>query len=271
MGKVKKDSLGDRMKTYEMASRTYLTRRTPVIIRADGCHFHTFTRGFAKPFDEFFSMAMIDTMKDLCENIQNVVLGYTQSDEITLVMCDYKNIDTSAWFDNQVQKICSVTAALTTLFFRKNFVKQLNNWIGDSIEDKSFLEKYYRALDKGAYFDARCFNIPKEEVCNNLIWRQQDCERNSIQSLAQSLYPHKELQGLNCKQLQDKMFTEKNINWNNLVTYLKRGSCAIKKPRLSNINNEYGSWTIDFNIPIFTQDRDYIESRINFFTEDKND
>ena len=146
MGKITKDSLGDRMKTYEMASRTYLTRRTPVIIRCDGCHFHTFTRGFAKPFDEFFSMAMIDTMKDLCENIQNIVLGYTQSDEITLVMCDYKNIDTSAWFDNQVQKICSVTAALATLFFQKNFAKQLDKWqkeVAIRVDDLDFLEKYY--------------------------------------------------------------------------------------------------------------------------------
>lgn len=264
MGKITKDSLGDRMKTYEAVPKNYLTRRTPVIIRIDGCHFHTFTRSFAKPFDEFFSMAMAETMKNLCENIQNVVLGYTQSDEITLVMCDYKNIDTSAWFDNQVQKICSVSAALATLFFQRNFIEQLNKWQQIFPNSVEFLEKYYKALDNGAYFDARCFNIPKEEVCNNLIWRQQDCVRNSIQSLSQSLYSHKELQGLNCKQLQDKMFTEKGINWNDLATYLKRGSCAIKKPRLSNINGEYGSWTIDFNIPIFTQDRAYIEDRINF-------
>lgn len=259
-----KMSLGDRMKNYEMVSRSYLIRRMPVIVRLDMCHAHTFTRSFAKPFDEFFSMAMAETMKNLCENIQNVVLGYTQSDEITLVMCDYKNIDTSAWFDNQVQKICSVSAALATLFFQKNFTEKLNEFQQLCPDSVDFLEKYYKALDKGAYFDARCFNIPKEEVCNNLIWRQQDCVRNSIQSLSQSLYPHKELQGLNCKQLQDKMFTEKGINWNDLTTYLKRGSCAIKREFVAPNDEINNKWVIDFNIPVFTQDRAYIEDRINF-------
>lgn len=252
-------TLGERMKTYEMASRTYLTRRTPVIIRIDGCHFHTFTRKFAKPFDEFFSMSMMQTTKRLCENIQNTVLGYTQSDEITLVMCDYKKIDTSAWFDDQVQKICSVSASMAATFFHQEFIKQLDNYykLSSSEYTIELLEKYYKALDKGVYFDSRCFNIPKEEVCNNLIWRQQDCERNSIQGLAQSLYSHKDLQHLSCKQLQDKMFTEKGINWNDLATYLKRGTCVIKK-------EGYDGWIVDTDIPIFTQNRDYIESRIVF-------
>lgn len=77
-------------------------------------------------------------------------------------------------------------------------------------------------------FDARAFTVPIEEVNNCLLWRQQDATRNSIQALAQSLYPHKELQGINTKALQDKMFSEKGINWNDLPTKQKRGSCCRK-------------------------------------------
>ena len=33
---MRNDNLGDRMKTYENVTRTYLTRRTPIIIRIDG-------------------------------------------------------------------------------------------------------------------------------------------------------------------------------------------------------------------------------------------
>ena len=113
---MSKDSLGDRMKLYyENRSKTYLTRRTPVIIRLDGCHFHTFTRGFAKPFDKRLVEAMQETMLELCKTIQGCVLGYTQSDEITLVLVDYKALDTDAWFDYSVQKLCSVSAAMATL------------------------------------------------------------------------------------------------------------------------------------------------------------
>ena len=105
---MRNDNLGDRMKTYENVTRTYLTRRTPVIIRIDGKAFRSFTRGFEKPFDSVLVEAMQQTMKYLCENIEGCVLGYTQSDEITLVLCDYKKLTSQAWFDNYIQKICSV-------------------------------------------------------------------------------------------------------------------------------------------------------------------
>lgn len=254
-----KDSLGDRMKNYEKASRAYLTRRTPVIVRLDGAHYHSFTRGFHRPFDDVLINAMQLTMLDLCKNIQNCVLAYTQSDEISLILCDYKKRDTSAWFDNQVQKICSTSAALATIFFNRNFeaiIKKLNSLGYFYNENKEIYEK---ALKKNPTFDSRCFNLPKEEVCNYLIWRQQDATRNSIQMAAQSMFSHKELQGLSCNDLQNLMFTEKNFNWNTLPCEKRRGSCAIKI---------FNGWWIDANIPIFTENRDYIESRIMFNGDD---
>jgi tRNA(His) 5'-end guanylyltransferase len=257
----KKDSLGDRMKTYESVSKSYLTRKTPVIIRLDGCHFHTFTKGFIKPFDSIMKISMQKTMKYLCSNIMGCVLGYTQSDEITLVLCDYKKIDTQAWFDNQVQKICSVSASMATFAFNKYFSQTVyeTRTLPIEIDDPiGYITKMKKAVENGATFDSRCFNIPKEEVCNCLIWRQLDATRNSIQSLAQSLFSHKELQGLNCDKLQDKIFTERGINWNNIETTNKRGSCCIYTD---------DGWIIDNEIPIFTQDRNYIESRIIFKDE----
>ena len=113
-------TLGDRMKNnYENITRYYLTRRMPVIIRLDGRSFHTFTRGFKKPFDDILVKTMQDTMKYLCENIQGCVLGYTQSDEISLVLTDYAEITTEAWFGNNLQKMCSVSASMATVAFNK--------------------------------------------------------------------------------------------------------------------------------------------------------
>lgn len=267
----KNDNLGNRMKTYENVTRDYLTRRIPVIIRLDGCHFHTFTKGFDKPFDELFCETMQTTMKYLCENIQNCVLGYTQSDEITLVLCDYKKLDTAAWFDNNIQKICSVSASMASAAFNQAFKDNTidlmyecccdpdDNNLGDEIIHER-KDDYDRCINiylekKPAFFDSRVFNLPKEEVCNCLIWRQQDATRNSIQGLGQKHFSHKELQGKKCNDIQDMLMLEKNINWNNVPTRFKRGSCCIK--------TENG-WIIDNEIPIFTQNRDYIESRIIF-------
>lgn len=271
MSKVKKDSIGDRMKCYEAVSKTYLMRRTPVIIRLDGKAFHTFTRGLDKPFDDVFVKLMQNTMLDLCNEIQGCVLGYTQSDEITLVLIDYQNRDTCAWFDNQVQKMVSISSSLATLFFNKHLSEFLRDLEDDMeaadyhIPNANSYKKnealWCRWIDKEykAVFDSRVFNIPQYEVINNLIWRQQDATRNSINSVAQSLFPHKDIQGINVKDIQNKMLTEKDVNWNNYPVHLKRGCCAIK--------NSDGKWVIDLNIPIFTEDRDYI-NKLVFLEED---
>lgn len=269
----KKDSLGDRMKQYEAIPKNFLMKKNPVIIRLDGKAFHTFTRGFEKPFDEAIELAMETTMLRLCQNIQGCVLGYTQSDEITLVLCDYQKVDTDAWFEYNVEKMCSVAASMATLYFFKALCQYRDElWESNDISFSDKIDLINRKLEIGAYFDARCFNVPKEEVVNCLIWRQQDATRNSIQALAQNFYSQKQLSGLKCSQLQDKMFTEKGVNWNDLTTYQKRGACAVKRMMKKKVTLKDGSstiierpkWIIDLNIPIFTQDRDYINSLLTF-------
>ena len=249
-------SLGDRMKEYEAVPKNFLTRRTPVIMRLDGKCFHSFTKGLDKPFDFLFIESMQYTMLELCENIQGAVLGYTQSDEITIVLQDYKNIDTDAWFGYNVQKMVSIASSLATFYFAKWMETKAEYYYALNIITSEKIELINTKLSNGAFFDCRVFNVPKEEVNNCLIWRQQDAERNSIQALAQSLYSHKELEGINCKDLQNKMFTEKGVNWNDLPIREKRGSCAIKC--------DDGDWIVDNNIPIFTQDTSYVNDRLVF-------
>ena len=245
------DELGKRMKEYyEQVPKYRLMRRTPVAIRIDGKAFHTFTRGFQKPFDEVLVKSMQETMKYLCENIQGCVLGYTQSDEITLILVDYKHLNSDAWFDYEVQKMCSIAASMATMAFTKFFY--------DNIPvDIEYTGIYYKAIEKGAMFDARCFNIPKEEVTNLIYWRQLDATRNSIQMVGQANFSHNELQNKSCSMIQDMLFQERDINWNDFPTHLKRGSCCIK------IEDGRSFWFIDKNIPIFKgEDREYIEKRI---------
>ena len=220
-----RDALGDRMKEfYENRSKTKLTRKMPVIIRLDGKAFHTFTRGFKKPFDEIMIKTMQQTMQYLCENIQGCILGYTQSDEITLVLQDYYKLETDAWFDYDVQKIISISAAMATLAFNKYYAANIAEMTETDEDFKKYAAKLYKAL-----FDSRAFNLPKEEVANCLIWRQLDAERNSVNSVAQALFSHKELQGLNLKDTMTKIEQERGIVWGNLPVTQKRGSCCIKE------------------------------------------
>lgn len=271
----KNDALGNRMKRYENVTRNYLTRRVPVIIRVDGKAFHTFTRGMKKPFDNIFMQTMQETMRYLCENIQGCALGYTQSDEITLVLTDYETITTDAWFGYNIQKMSSISASMATLAFNKFFEENVNIYSENLFDAWNTTEEdwgYFEALsDKvnKALFDSRVFSLPKEEVCNCLIWRQQDATRNSIQAVGQANFSQKQLHGKSCNVIQDMLFTEKGVNWNDFPTDCKRGTCCYRisenttmidprdKGKLIDVSRNI--WVIDNEIPIFTKDRDFIE------------
>lgn len=251
------DELGMRMKKYEYTTRTHLVPRMPVVLRLDGKAFHSFTKGFKRPFDDILVTTMQDTMKYLCENIQGCVLGYTQSDEITLVLVDYKRLNSSSWFDNNIQKMCSIASSMATLEFNRRFALNSSTII---VDDGNLYESYAKAHLKGAMFDARAFNIPKEEVTNCVLWRQNDATRNSIEMVGQANFSAKELHKKSCNQIQDMLMLQKGINWNNFPTHLKRGSCCIRK-----VDETTGrsKWVIDTEIPIFKGDgRKYIEDLV---------
>jgi tRNA(His) 5'-end guanylyltransferase len=235
------DSLGDRMKRYESVPRLSLTRRTPVILRFDGKSFHTFTRGLDKPWDRRMEMAMAVTTVMLCKSIQGAKMGYVQSDEISILCTDYDKIETDAWFDYDLQKMVSIGAATASVNFNTAF-DQYNT------EDEKPIDMKRKGL---ALFDGRAFNIPREEVCNYFVWRQQDATRNSIQGLGQANFSQKVLHGKSCDQIQEMLFQEKGLNWNNTPTRRKRGVAVFK--------DEERMWWPDLETPIFTQNRAYIE------------
>ena len=256
------DALGTRMKTYyEQVPKTRLVRRMPVAIRIDGKAFHTFTRGFQKPFDEVLGNAMVRTMEYLCKNIQGCVFGYTQSDEITLLLIDYQTLDTDAWFEYEVQKMCSISASMATMAFNKYFKEEFNKWFDKvstcehthsmSVDDWNLYHSYVKSIEKGAMFDSRVFNIPKEEACNLVYWRQLDATRNSIQMVGQANFSHNELQGCSCNVIQDMLHEQRGINWNDFPTRWKRGT----------------AWTrargVDYEMPVLKgEDRKYVDKVI---------
>ena len=259
------DELGTRMKeNYEQIPKTRLVRRTPVAIRIDGKAFHTFTRGFQKPFDEVLGNAMVRTMEYLCKNIQGCVFGYTQSDEITLLLIDYKQLNSEAWFDYEVQKMVSISASMATMAFNRYFAEAYERWHFDHIMfpgefgkaeilpgDEKLDEAYNKALQKGAMFDSRVFNIPKEEATNLVYWRQLDAARNSVQMVGQANFSHSELQNKTCNMIQDMLHEQHGINWNDYPTRWKRGV----------------AWTrekgIDFDMPMLKgPDRKYVDKVI---------
>ncbi len=196
-----KTSLGDRMKKYEEVSRTYLIPRSYVCIRVDGRSFHTWSRGLDNPFDKGLIQDMDNTAIFLCENIQNVKVGYVQSDEISVITSNFDNFETDTFFDGNIQKISSIVASMATAKFNDLRKTRLVN------------EGIKRGNEKLAMFDCRCWNVPNHwEAYNTLVWRQQDAIRNSISSVSQHHYSHKALHGKS-QSMMHEMLHEKGINW----------------------------------------------------------
>lgn len=224
--------IDNRMKRYELSTKSYLIPHIPAIIRIDGKAFHTFTKKIycKTPFDENLKDTMVSTMKELVDAIQGAVFGYRQSDEISILLYNGDDLNTEQWFNGNIQKIVSVSSSIASVYFNK-------------YKEDNFM---HLTRNVPAFFDSRVFNIPKEEVVNYFIWRQQDASRNSVQMLGRSVFSHKELDKLSNSKIQDKLMMEKNINWNDIETWKKRGTC-------------YHSNKIDDEIPIFTKDRNYIE------------
>jgi tRNA(His) 5'-end guanylyltransferase len=221
-----KDSLGDRMKfNYEQAYNFRLPARMPIVMRLDGKCFHTFTKGMQKPFDEELVRRMRCVATFLMENISGAQVAYIQSDEISILIHNYKKLDSEGWFGNEIQKMTSISAAMASTYMSEMY-------------------------SRNAFFDSRVFVIPEAEVNNYFIWRQKDAIRNSISMLAQANFSHKELQNKNTKQVK-KMLEEKGILWEELPLGYQRGSCVFKMAN--------HTWADDVSIPLFTEDHEYID------------
>jgi tRNA(His) 5'-end guanylyltransferase len=232
---------------YEDRYRFLLPRRSYTIIRVDGRAFHTWTRGMERPYSCPLMDAMDVTALALCREISGARLGYVQSDEISVLLTDFDLIETQAWFDNNLQKLCSISASVATAAFNS-----------------------YWPNKRPAHFDSRVFQIPDPvEVENYFVARQKDAVRNSVAMLAQHYCSHKELHGVSNEKMHDKIH-EHGDNWNNHPVRFKQGAAIAKQPQPAYIKEtkigsvnipEHDEWAI-VEPPVFTKDREWLSSRV---------
>jgi tRNA(His) 5'-end guanylyltransferase len=254
------DELGNRIKTnYEDRTRYLIPRRTYTIIRVDGKAFHTFTKDFEKPFSRDLMDYMDKTAVALCNNIQGVRFAYVQSDEISLLLTDFATIHTDAWFQGNIQKMASVSAAIATSAFIREYL--MGELAGGSI--------YGYELERLTLptFDGRVFPIPDPtEVENYFIWRQQDATRNSIQMAARAVFSHKECENKNTSGLQEMLHSQ-GINWNDYTAGEKRGRIIVKKAELKTMTHKKDG--TPFQEPITVQCAKWVSTGAPIFTQDR--
>lgn len=268
-------TLSDRMKEYESTTQTKLIKKLPVIIRLDGRSFSKFTKGFEKPFDIDLSDIFQRVALQLRKDVEGVKFIYSQSDEISLLLTDWDStkqedggrIDT--WYDYRLQKIISVVSAIATAKFNEELYQKATSYRelaeGASIKGKSdyrdLCEKRYKLFGRKVFrasFDARAFNLPVDEVTNYFIYRQQDALRNSISGFARKYYSTKQLVGVDNPTKIEMVKNEFGIDFNTDITQLQKvGFTIITNLKAKDTNKD--KFELDTNIPLFKEDRDYIE------------
>ena len=260
-----KDELMSRVKdNYELRYKEYLPRRTYAVLRLDGKAFHTYTRGCERPFDLGLMDDMDSTAKYLCENMQGALFAYVQSDEISILLTDFKKIKTSAWFDYEIQKISSISASMAAAKFNQLRLKRIIE--ADSDENIGLKGNVLQALnDKLAAFDCRTFSVPDPvEVANVFIARQNDATKNAISMAAQAEFSHKSLHGLSGNEKQEKLFQEKGINFNDYPAGFRRGR-FIERVVYDKDGATRSKWDV-VESPIFTQEQGFLYSKIPVVT-----
>lgn len=254
---MKNDSLGDRCKKYEEVTRHALIPRMPVIVRLDGRAFHTFTRGFL-PFDEMLQSALVEAAREVSKEMQGFEIAYHQSDEVSFLMTDYETLTTERWFDGIIQKIASVSASIMTAHFNHLLYARLTATPARMVTYANVIER----LEDGklAYFDARVYNVPKEDVANVFLWRCKDWQRNSVQMLARQWFSHKELNGKKIVDING-MLSSIGQNWESLPDKFKYGTFILPDKEVDNVPARYVdvAHLID---PLIHKDKDAIHKDV---------
>lgn len=222
-------NLNDKMKDAEKRFRTYLPKKTYSVIRVDGKGFSKYTKSLVRPFDAKFTEDMQKTALYLCENIDGAVLGYTQSDEISIIVSDLSGANTQQWFGGQIQKIVSVSAGFATAKF--------NHLRPDS--------------DKLAVFDARTHVLDGAEgVLEYLQWRQMDAIKNSVSMLASHHFSHKSLQNVSSRDKKAMLEETHGIIWQDLDSTVRQGSLIRREPKEERISFFHGKEKVTKEIDI---------------------
>ncbi|MBI9019539.1 MAG: guanylyltransferase [Phycisphaerae bacterium] len=202
---MKFDDLDKSLRIYETINDQYALPGVYLVARIDGRCFTRLTKEvheFDAPYDVIFRDMMIETTKHLMVCGFNIVYGYTQSDEISLLF----HIE-DATFDRKIRKLNSILAAEASA-------------------------KFSLLLGDVATFDCRICQLPTKTIVRDYFrWRNEDANRNALNSHCywmlrkQGVNAEKATEALSGKSVADKneLLFQKGINFNELPNWQKRG------------------------------------------------
>jgi tRNA(His) guanylyltransferase len=246
------NKLKDRIDSYQASADTKLLPRVPIVIVINGRSFSKITSLLDKPYCPKFAECIFSTMLQLCTDVEGALFSYQHNDEIVIVARNDQGPDTAPWYDNRVQKICSITSSIATLHFNRCAAAIDLNFVGEAI------------------FTSQVFVVPNiVEAANTLVYKQQHNFHTSIQFACfyellkegRDKNTIKEmLSGLSIDERIDLLHQESNIDFHQYAIPFRRGAACYKVPKITNEGSMKNKWFVNTDLPIFTKDQSFLSN-----------
>lgn len=207
-------SLKEKYNYYRNLTDYRLLPNGYIMVMLDGRSFSKkIKNNFKRPFDETFINLMNETAKYVCEKVSGCKLAYVQSDEINLIL--YDDFEKDPFFGNRLCKLQSIIASIATSKFNQlAFIEVLkdNNCHKDDVINMIANSSLYE-------FDCKVWNVPNvNDAFASILYRQNDCIRNSKEAVAQNYFSNKTLHGKKTEEQIELVKEYFGVNWYNDFT-----------------------------------------------------
>ena len=242
--------LKDRIDSYQESTNYKLLNRVPIVISINGRAFSKLTSLLDKPYCPKLAECLISTMMRLCSEVEGTIFAYQHNDEIILIIRNDQNLESAPWYDNRIQKICSITSSIATLHFNHCASTIDLNFMGEPL------------------FISQVFAVPNiMEAINTIVFKQQYNFHTSIQfacfyELLNKKYDKNTIKdmlaGLSVDEKIDLLHQECEIKFNEYPQVFRRGTACYKVPKVSDDGTMKNKWMINETLPIFTKDQSFL-------------
>lgn len=254
---------------YENTPFNFLKRNLPAVILISGEEYQKFTEKFQKPYDSIFLSSMQNTLVYMCSQIPGCIMGYTKEFDMTIIFNSPSNIETPSWYNFDINKITTLTASMATLKFNKTFEKSAKTYVmsGNNFDETrkfTAMQGYVSAIEEGALFTSKTFNIQPDQIADYLFLQQKQTIDNAVHEMGLEYFKEAELADKSSSDIQFMVFDKSGINFDSYPSEFKRGTACVKNTikdgELISPLKEAGAWVIDKHMPLLKPgSRSYIE------------
>ena len=238
---------------YEKSNFEFLSRGEAAAIIVSGENYKKFTKNFRQPFDEIFVSAMQKTLINLCKRIPTCIVGYTSQFDLAVFFDSPDGYEKASWYNYDTAKIATLASSIATFKFNKYFEKSAKSYVmsGSNFDETrkfTAMQAYVSAIDTGAFFTAKCFNIKRDKISEYLNLFQRQTSDNAVYEIGLMYFDETELVGKTTAEIQLMVYDKAKTRLESFPSGFTKGSFCVRSDA-SEASAARAAWTIKDDFP----------------------